>query len=85
MSLYVNITAGEILLLLDEKRRAMSLEEVCRCLRKPVSTVNLAVGRLIREALINMKTRGNTHCIIARHQPETKETTSYFGEACCAV
>ncbi|MEA3226041.1 MAG: winged helix-turn-helix domain-containing protein [Planctomycetota bacterium] len=67
MNIQITIVAGEVLLLLEEQRRQLSLMEIYRCLGKPMRFINLAVGRLLREGLIDMETKNNNYRISRRY------------------
>ena len=81
MNIHVNIIAGEILLLLEEKRRQISLVEVQYSLGQSMSLINLAVGRLLREDLIDMETRSNNNCISKKSNDESGESKDFLSQS----
>ena len=81
MRIDINITAGEILLLLEEEKRQMSLMEMKYRLRKSISLINLAVGRLLREGLIDIETRSNNYRVSRNSCDESKVRKDFLLQA----
>ena len=81
MNMKVSIVAGEILLLLEENNRPMSLKEVRYYLEASMRVINLSVSRLLREGLIRIETRNNKNFISGKFDKKEVNTYGMVSEA----
>ena len=70
MDIQVSIIAGEILILLDETKGPMRHEELKYFLKEPMNRIYPAIGRLLREGLIEVKKRNHVNFISKKSDEE---------------